>query len=116
MFPRSCTSDPARHGTFRSCIERLDYVAQMGFDVLYLPPIHPIGEIERKGPNNSTDRLPSDLGSPWAIGSKLGGHKAIHPQLGTLADFKKLIAEAKKRDIEVALEAKMDIIFSGLAP
>jgi starch synthase (maltosyl-transferring) len=104
MFPRSCTADPAQHGVFRSCIERLDYVAAMGFDVLYLPPIHPIGEVERKGKNNSTERSPADVGSPWAIGSKLGGHKAIHPQLGTLEDFKELLAEAKKRGIEIALD------------
>ncbi|MGH9715511.1 MAG: alpha-1,4-glucan--maltose-1-phosphate maltosyltransferase [Candidatus Acidiferrales bacterium] len=104
MFPRSCTAGAAHHGTFRSCIERLDYVAEMGFDVLYLPPIHPIGEIERKGKNNSTERSADDVGSPWAIGSKLGGHKAIHPQLGTLEDFKELLAEAKRRGIEVALD------------
>jgi starch synthase (maltosyl-transferring) len=104
MFPRSCTNDPAQHGTFRSCIERLDYVAEMGFDVLYLPPIHPIGEIERKGKNNSTEASPTDVGSPWAIGSGLGGHKAIHPRLGTLDDFKMLLAEAKKRGMEVALD------------
>jgi starch synthase (maltosyl-transferring) len=104
MFPRSCTNGTTPHGTFRTCIERLDYVAQMGFDILYLPPIHPIGESERKGRNNSTDRSPEDTGSPWAIGSSLGGHKAIHPQLGTLSDFKQLLAEAKKRGMEVALD------------
>jgi starch synthase (maltosyl-transferring) len=104
MFPRSCAGDPLRHGTFRDCIERLDYVAEMGFDVLYLPPIHPIGEKERKGKNNSVDRSASDVGSPWAIGSGLGGHKAIHPQLGTLDDLKQLLTEAKKRGIEVALD------------
>jgi starch synthase (maltosyl-transferring) len=104
MFPRSCTKDMAHHGTFRDCIERLDYIAAMGFDVLYLPPIHPIGEKERKGKNNSTAPAPDDVGSPWAIGSRLGGHKAIHPQLGTLEDFKALIAEAKKRQIEIALD------------
>jgi starch synthase (maltosyl-transferring) len=104
MFARSCAGDPLRHGTFRDCIERLDYVAEMGFDVLYLPPIHPIGEKERKGKNNSVDRSASDVGSPWAIGSGLGGHKAIHPQLGTLDDLKQLLTEAKKRGIEVALD------------
>jgi starch synthase (maltosyl-transferring) len=104
MFPRSCTSNPAQHGTFRSCIERLDYVAEMGFDVLYLPPIHPIGEVERKGKNNSTNRAPGDVGSPWAIGSSLGGHTAIHPQLGTLEEFQVLLAEAQKRGMEVALD------------
>ena len=104
MFPRSCTDDPARHGTFRDCIQRLDYVAGMGFDVLYFPPIHPIGEKERKGRNNSTEPGPGDVGSPWAIGSRLGGHKAIHPQLGTLEDFRALLAEAKKRGLELALD------------
>jgi starch synthase (maltosyl-transferring) len=104
MFPRSSTKDAARHGTFRNCIQRLDYIADMGFDVLYLPPIHPIGEVERKGKNNSTAPSPQDVGSPWAIGSKLGGHKAIHPQLGALNDFKELLSEAKKRGIEVALD------------
>jgi starch synthase (maltosyl-transferring) len=76
----------------------------MGFDVLYLPPIHPIGEVERKGKNNSTQRSPQDVGSPWAIGSSLGGHTSIHPQLGTLDDFKLLLAEAQKRDLEIALD------------
>ena len=104
MFPRSCTDDPARHGTFQSCVERLDYVAAMGFDVLYLPPIHPIGEIERKGKNNVAERKPEDVGSPWAIGSALGGHTAIHPQLGSLEDFKRLLAEAQKRGLELALD------------
>lgn len=104
MFPRSCTNDAARHGSFRDCIGRLDYVAGMGFDVLYLPPIHPIGTIERKGKNNSTMPGENDVGSPWAIGSKLGGHKAIHPQLGSLEDFKELLAAAKQRGIEIALD------------
>jgi starch synthase (maltosyl-transferring) len=104
MFPRSCTNDPAQHGTFRSCMDRLDYVAEMGFDVLYLPPIHPIGEIERKGKNNSTEPASGDVGSPWAIGSALGGHKAIHHRLGTLDEFKMLLAEAKARGLEVALD------------
>ena len=88
MFPRSCTTDPKRHGTFRDCIDRLPYIAGMGFDILYLPPIHPIGRAERKGKNNSTTPLPGDPGSPWAIGATEGGHKAIHPQLGSLEDLK----------------------------
>ncbi|MGH9712760.1 MAG: alpha-1,4-glucan--maltose-1-phosphate maltosyltransferase [Candidatus Acidiferrales bacterium] len=104
MFPRSCTNDSAKHATFRDCIQRLDYIAAMGFDILYLPPIHPIGEIERKGKNNSVPTSANDVGSPWAIGSKLGGHKAIHPQLGTLEDFRALLAEAKRRGIEIALD------------
>ena len=104
MFPRSCTDTPTRHGTFKDCVKRLDYVADMGFDVLYLPPIHPIGEIERKGRNNSTSPAPEDTGSPWAIGSRLGGHKAIHPQLGTLEDFRELVSKAEQKGIEVALD------------
>ena len=104
MFPRSCRDRAAHHGTFRDCVKRLDYIAGMGFDVLYLPPIHPIGEMERKGKNNSTSPTPEDTGSPWAIGSKLGGHKAIHSQLGTLEDFKDLVAKAKEKGIEVALD------------
>jgi starch synthase (maltosyl-transferring) len=104
MFPRSCADDSGRHGTFQDCILRLDYVASMGFDILYLPPIHPIGEIERKGKNNSPTPGSDDVGSPWAIGSVLGGHKSIHPQLGTLDDFKRLLSEARQRGLEVALD------------
>jgi starch synthase (maltosyl-transferring) len=104
MFPRSCTTDPKRHGTFRDCIDRLPYIAGMGFDILYLPPIHPIGRAERKGKNNSTTPLPGDPGSPWAIGATEGGHKAIHPQLGSLEDLKALIGKAKGLGIDVALD------------
>ncbi|MGA2430121.1 MAG: alpha-1,4-glucan--maltose-1-phosphate maltosyltransferase [Candidatus Acidiferrum sp.] len=104
MFPRSCTTDPKRHGTFRDCIDRLPYIAAMGFDVLYLPPIHPIGRVERKGKNNSTTPLPEDTGSPWAIGAKEGGHKAIHPQLGSLQDLKTLVGKAEDFGIDVALD------------
>ncbi|HEY6366250.1 MAG TPA: alpha-amylase family glycosyl hydrolase, partial [Candidatus Binatia bacterium] len=85
-------------------IDRLPYVAGMGFDVLYLPPIHPVGNSFRKGKNNTLAAGTNDVGSPWAIGAKEGGHKAIHPQLGSLADFKRLIEEAKKFDIEIALD------------
>jgi len=104
LFPRSFASTPGAHGTLRDCIDRLPYVAGMGFDVLYLPPIHPIGNSFRKGKNNTLAASADDVGSPWAIGAKEGGHKAIHPQLGSLADFKRLIAEAKKFDIEIALD------------
>jgi starch synthase (maltosyl-transferring) len=104
MFPRSCTTDPKRHGTLRDCIDRLPYIAGMGFDVLYLPPIHPIGRVERKGKNNSTTPLPEDTGSPWAIGANEGGHKAIHSQLGSLQDLKALTAKATELGIDVALD------------
>jgi starch synthase (maltosyl-transferring) len=104
MFPRSVTRDPSRHGTFRDCIDRLGYIAGMGFDVLYLPPIHPIGKTERKGKNNSTTLAPGDIGSPWAIGGKEGGHKAIHSQLGTLEDLKALQKAAGELGIEIALD------------
>jgi starch synthase (maltosyl-transferring) len=104
MFPRSCTTDAKRHGTFRDCIDRLPYIAGMGFDILYLPPIHPIGRAERKGKNNSTTPLPGEPGSPWAIGATEGGHKAIHPQLGSLEDLNALIGKAKELGIDVALD------------
>ena len=104
MFPRSCASEPGVHGTLRDCEQRLPYVAGMGFDVLYLPPIHPIGRSFRKGKNNELGAGPDDLGSPWAIDAKEGGHKAIHPQLGTLEDFKRLVTKAKESGIEIALD------------
>lgn len=104
MFPRSCAAEAGRHGTFQNCIERLEYIAAMGFDVLYLPPIHPIGHTERKGKNNKRDASDKEIGSPWAIGSAHGGHKAVHPELGTLEDFKRLQAKAAERGIEIALD------------
>jgi starch synthase (maltosyl-transferring) len=104
MFPRSCAGEPGRHGTFKDCEARLPYVAGMGFDVLYLPPIHPIGQAHRKGKNNSPVAGPDDPGTPWAIGSKAGGHKSLHPQLGTLEDFQSFVARAREYDIEIALD------------
>ena len=104
MFPRSCAALPGQHGTFKDCEARLPYLAHMGFDVLYLPPIHPIGEVHRKGKNNATVATPDDPGSPWAIGSAAGGHTAIHPQLGTLDDFRSLLATAQEYGIEIALD------------
>jgi starch synthase (maltosyl-transferring) len=104
MFPRSGSPVPGRHGTFRDLIERLPYVAEMGFDVLYLPPIHPIGLTHRKGKNNSPAAGPDDVGSPWAIGSPAGGHKAILPELGTIADFREVIAKARDLGLEIAMD------------
>ena len=107
FFPRSQAADPGVHGTFADCEARLPYVAGLGFDVLYFPPIHPIGTAFRKGKNNSVTAEPGEVGSPWAIGAKEGGHEAILPELGTLEDFKHLIAAAETYEIEIA----MDIAF-----
>jgi starch synthase (maltosyl-transferring) len=104
LFPRSTADGTARHGTFATARARLPYVAGMGFDVLYLPPIHPIGRTKRKGRNNALEAGPDDPGSPWAIGAIEGGHKSVHPELGTLEDFRELCAEAARHDIEVALD------------
>jgi len=104
MFPRSCASEPGRYGTFKDCEMRLPYISEMGFDVLYFPPIHPIGYTSRKGKNNTPTAKPDDPGTPWAIGSEEGGHKAVHPQLGTLDDFRKFIGKAREYGIEVALD------------
>jgi len=104
MFPRSCASGSSRHGTFEDCEERLSYIAEMGFDVLYFPPIHPIGQTSRKGKNNDPVAKADDPGTPWAIGSEEGGHKAVHPQLGTLDDFRRFIDKAREYGLEVALD------------
>lgn len=104
LFPRSWSSEPGKHGTFMDVIANLSYVREMGFDVLYLPPIHPIGMAHRKGKNNTVIAGPDDVGSPWAIGGPEGGHKSIHPGLGTLDDFKLLVETARGRGIEIALD------------
>ncbi|HEY7930429.1 MAG TPA: maltotransferase domain-containing protein, partial [Steroidobacteraceae bacterium] len=104
MFPRSAAAAAQTHGTLADCERLLPYVAQMGFDVLYLPPISPIGRSERRGPNNRPEAHEGDPGSPWAIGAREGGHKSIHPQLGTLADFRRLVARAAELNIELALD------------
>ena len=104
LFPRSASSQPGQHGTLDDVRGLLPEIAAMGFDVLYMPPIHPIGMAYRKGPNNSVTAVEGDLGSPWAIGSPEGGHKAIHPQLGTFDDFKALVAAATERNIDIALD------------
>jgi starch synthase (maltosyl-transferring) len=104
MFPRSAADEPGRHGTFADVEKRLPYVRDMGFDVLYLPPIHPIGRSFRKGPNNTLTAGPDDPGSPWGIGGDEGGHTAIHPHLGTLQDFDHLLAASREHNIEIALD------------
>jgi starch synthase (maltosyl-transferring) len=109
FFPRSegarrLKDGSVKSGTFRTAIKRLPAVADMGFDVVYLPPIHPIGEQNRKGPNNTLDAGPGDPGSPWAIGSAAGGHDTVHPDLGTLADFRAFVRAARSNGLEVALD------------
>jgi len=104
MFPRSQASSPGRHGTFDDVIARLPYVRDLGFDVLYFPPIHPIGHTHRKGKNNALEAAPGEPGSPYAIGSEAGGHEAIHHELGTLEDFQRLIDAAAAVGIEIALD------------
>jgi len=114
FFPRSIGAElagdpddparPVRHGTLADATRHLDYVADLGFDVVYLPPIHPIGRVNRKGPNNTLNAKPTDTGSPWAIGSTEGGHDAIHPELGDERDFAAFVARARELDLEVALD------------
>jgi starch synthase (maltosyl-transferring) len=114
FFPRSIGAQlandaahparPERHGTLKDAAEHLDYVASLGFDVAYLPPIHPIGEVNRKGPNNTLVASSWDVGSPWAIGSRYGGHDAIHPELGDASDFEAFVRRARELGLEVALD------------
>jgi len=104
MFPRSQSGDPERHGTFDDVITKLPYVRDLGFDVLYFTPIHPIGQANKKGKNNSLTPTPDDPGSPYAIGSADGGHEAIEPKLGTFADFDRLVAAAAEHNLEIALD------------
>jgi starch synthase (maltosyl-transferring) len=104
MVPRSQSQTPGQHGTFKDCIARLSDVGAMGFDVVYFTPIHPIGHTNRKGRNNTPTALEGDPGSPYAIGAAEGGHDAVHPQLGTLEDFREFVAACKSLDMEVALD------------
>lgn len=107
VFPRSTSSEINKHGTLADVARRVPAIREMGFDILYLPPIHPVGRTFRKGPNNAATAAPGDVGSPWAIGATEGGHKAIAPELGTVADFKKLITVVRDQGMELA----MDIAF-----
>ncbi|MDH1263511.1 alpha-1,4-glucan--maltose-1-phosphate maltosyltransferase [Pseudomonas sp. GD03944] len=104
LFPRSESTEPGRHGTFADVHRRVPEIARLGFDVLYFPPIHPIGRAHRKGPNNSLSAGPDDPGSPYAIGSEEGGHDAVHPELGSLEDFRELVRVAREHGLEVALD------------
>lgn len=104
FFPRSASPEPGKHGTFKDCERLLPRIAGMGFDTLYFPPIHPIGEVNRKGKNNTTTAYEGDVGSCWGIGSQYGGHKDIHPELGSVEDFKHLIQKAKDHGLEVAMD------------
>lgn len=104
LFPRSMSDDPARHGTFDDVVKKLPYVQAMGFDVLYFPPIHPIGVKNRKGRNNSLKAELGDPGSVYAIGGNAGGHDAVHPELGTIEDFRRLVSAAKSHGLEIALD------------
>ena len=109
LFPRSTSSEPGRHGTLADCIARLPYIASMGFDVVYLSPVHPVGSQFRKGKNNSVTAESGDVGSPWAIGSAEGGHKSIHPDLGTLDDFRRFVARAADHAIQVAIDIAFQV-------
>jgi starch synthase (maltosyl-transferring) len=104
LFPRSTSPIRGQHGTFQDLRARLPYIADLGFDVVYLPPVHPIGRAHRRGPNNTPDAPPDAPGSPWAIGSAEGGHTAIHPSLGTLEEFRATVAEAHRHGLEIALD------------
>lgn len=104
FFPRGAEGRGDRHSTFRDCLPRIEDAAAMGFDVVYFPPIHPIGKTYRKGKNNSVSCEPDDVGSPWAIGGEAGGHRAVEPALGTVADFVWLLGEARARGVEIALD------------
>jgi starch synthase (maltosyl-transferring) len=104
LFPRSQTASSKRHGTFADVERRLPELASLGFDVIYLPPIHPIGRDHRKGKNNALKAAPDDVGSPWAIGAREGGHAAVHPELGTVDDFVRLVRAAKEFGMEIAID------------
>ncbi len=104
IFPRSCSNKTDQHGNFDDCLQKIPEISQMGFNVLYFPPIHPIGITHRKGKNNSIVAEKNDPGSPWAIGNKSGGHMALHPQLGSFSDFQKVVQKAAQFGMEIALD------------
>jgi starch synthase (maltosyl-transferring) len=104
VFPRSLAEKPGAHGTFKDVERHLPYIAEMGFDVLYMPPIHPIGMTKRKGRNNMEYATSTDVGSPWGIGGAAGGHKAVHPELGTMVDFESLVIAVRQHNLDVALD------------
>jgi starch synthase (maltosyl-transferring) len=109
LFPRSMSDDPSRHGTWDDVIRKLPYVRDMGFDVLYFPPIHPIGKTFRKGKNNSLTPGPDEPGVPYAIGGEAGGHRDVHPELGTPEDFRRLVAAAREHGLEIALDFAIQV-------
>ncbi|MBF0779450.1 alpha-amylase family glycosyl hydrolase, partial [Streptococcus cuniculi] len=104
IFPRSQSMDVNRHGTFDDVIKRLPEIRELGFDVLYFTPIHPVGRTNRKGKNNTLKALPGDVGSVYAVGAEEGGHEAVHPDLGTLEDFERLVAASHASGMEIALD------------
>ncbi len=109
FFPRSASSEAGLHGTFTDCEKHLPYIAEMGFNVVYLPPVHPIGTKFRKGKNNSVAAEPGDVGSPWAIGFSEGGHKSVHPDLGTLDEFRRFVQRAAQYNLQVALDIAFQV-------
>lgn len=104
LFPRSASEEPGKHGTFKDCERLIPEIVRMGFDVLYLPPIHPIGNAFRKGKNNNVSSQPGEPGSPWAIGAAEGGHKSVHPELGTVDDFVSFVNKSKEAGLDIALD------------
>jgi starch synthase (maltosyl-transferring) len=109
LFPRSTSPVAEQHGTFADCQQRLDSIAEMGFDIVYLPPIHPIGIKFRKGKNNAQATDAGDVGSPWAIGGEEGGHKSVHPDLGTIEDFRRFVRRASELRLQVALDIAFQV-------
>jgi len=116
LFPRSAAAEPGRHGTFADVEERLPYIQDLGFDVVYLPPIHPIGRSFRKGRDNAVTAEPGDPGSPWAIGAEEGGHTSINPELGPMKDFERLVEAARVRGMEIAARPRLPVLSRPSVP